>query len=79
MSKLEKLRSEISIKTLEILNEMASTKEPWGLFEPYLWKDKVGDSRWHCEIRSVNCCVCSAEDETIIGALEKVYFKMKNL
>lgn len=44
----------MSDRLANMLDEMGGVGEPWGLFEPYLWKDKLGDSKWHCEVQS-NC------------------------
>lgn len=36
----------------QIVDKMQSVKEPFGLFEPYIFYDKLGDSCWVCGIKS---------------------------
>jgi len=36
----------------ECFEKMAGTDEPFGLFEPYLIRDKLGDSTWVCGLKS---------------------------
>lgn len=41
-----------NIETL--LNAMGSIGKPFELFEPYLYKDKLGSGLWRCEIISIH-------------------------
>lgn len=58
---------------ISIFKEMAGIKEPFGLFEPYLWADKIGDGLWHCEIRSVDAILAKGKAESMEDAIYKCY------
>lgn len=61
-------------RILEILTDMGSVNDPWELFEPYLYKDKLGDSQWHCEIRTIhNRPIYKGEGKTIPEAVFNCY------
>lgn len=62
MSKLESL-----------LKVMGGIDDPFELFEPFLWKDKIGDSMWHCEIRSVDAIIWYGNGDTALEAVEACY------
>lgn len=36
----------------ECMEKMAGIDEPWGLFEPYVFRDKLGDSCWVAGVKS---------------------------
>ena len=55
------------------LQKMASIDSPYDLFEPYLWKDKVGDGLWHCEMRSVDAVLARGKGVTINEAIVKCH------
>lgn len=62
-------------KLNSLLNIMGDVDEPWGLFEPYIWRDKLGDSQWHCEMRS-NCAqFWHGTGDTPLEAVEACYDK----
>lgn len=63
--------------TIKIIKEMGSINEPFGLFEPYIWKDKIGDSLWHCKIMSCDAILIHETGETLKEAVEKCYKKIK--
>ena len=58
---------------IKMLEDMASVNEPFGLFEPRLWKDKIGDSLWHCGLFSVNGCIIEATGNTMEEAVRNCY------
>lgn len=58
-----------------MLDEMGWINEPWGLFEPHLWKDKLGDSVWICEIRTTHNTLWSGHGATPLEAVENCYFE----
>lgn len=60
-------------KLASILELMGSIDEPWELFEPYLYKDKLGDSCWKCEVRSVDALIWYGEGATAEQAVEACY------
>lgn len=37
---------------LKIFKEMSTLNEPWGLYTPTLYKNKIGDVLWHCKLIS---------------------------
>jgi hypothetical protein len=58
---------------VEMLQEMAGIGEPFELFEPKLWYDKLGDSCWKCEVHS-NCMIMwSGQGDTMQEAVEACY------
>ena len=59
------------------LGMMGSVQEPFGLFEPYIWKDKLNDSMWHCEIRSVDATLVSVADKQLSECLHLAYKSLK--
>ena len=59
------------------LKMMASIDEPFGLFEPHLWKDKIGDSKWHCDIRSCDSILTRGLGDTMEEAIIDCYNKFK--
>ena len=61
------------MRAIEMLKEMASVKEPFGLFEPHLWRDKIGDSLWHCYITSVDCKLAEGTGETMEESIKNCY------
>ena len=63
----------------EMLEEMASVSEPWGLFEPHLWRDKIGDGKWHCYIQSVCAQFAESTGDSPEEAVEKCYKTFKSL
>ena len=58
---------------IKMFEEMASTNEPFGLFEPKLWKDKIGDSLWHCGLYAVSGCIIEATGNTMDEAVRNCY------
>lgn len=56
-----------------LLNSMASVNDPFELFEPYLWYDKLGDSCWKCEIRTTHSILWYGEGNTPLEAAERCY------
>lgn len=56
--------------------QMASTDEPFGLFEPKLWKDKIGNSLWYCAMNSVGGFIVEATGKTMEEAIDGCYEKM---
>jgi hypothetical protein len=64
--------------TLEKIKEMGSIKEPWGLFDVIIKKDKIGDSKWHCKITSTDSILINEKADTIDNVVGKVYNKFKN-
>lgn len=71
----------IEIPTLlELIEEFAKVDEPYGLFEPHLWKDKIGDSLWHVYMQSVCAKFCESTGETPEEAMANLYleFNQKN-
>lgn len=55
---------------VEAIENMGSINEPYELFEPYIYKDKLGDSMWHCEIRTTHSVLWHGEGG---GVHEAVY------
>ena len=56
-----------------ILREMGEVHEPWGLYEPYLWRDKVSDDLWHCELQTVNGSIWQGKGNTVEEAVIQCY------
>jgi len=61
---------------LEMIYAMGSVGEPFGLFEPYIWRDKIGDGKWHCEIRSVDVIMASSSGMVLENVVRDVYEQM---
>lgn len=49
----------------------------FALFEPHLWRDKIGDSKWHCYMASPDAKLFESSDATMNGAINKCYKKVK--
>ena len=67
----------MTLETIKMIEEMAGIDEPWELFEPYIWKDKIGDSLWHCEIRSVDATLAQGMGVDLDQAIERCYREFK--
>lgn len=63
-------------KLISMLIEMGGIKEPFDLFEPYIWRDKTGDGRWHCEVKSVDGILASSEGMVLFEVVEDTYNQM---
>ncbi len=62
------------------LEEMTYLYEPWGLFEPHIWRDKIGDSLWHCYLTaSCGRKVAEGSGETMGDAIDACYRQMRPL
>ncbi len=55
---------------IKMMEDMASVND---LFEPKLWKDKIGDGLWHCGLFSVNGCIIEATGKTMDEAVRNCY------
>ena len=62
---------------IEMLRQMGSIIEPWDLFEPHLWKDKIGDSLWHCSLKGVNGTICEGKAPILQEAIADCYDRVK--
>jgi hypothetical protein len=64
-------------KTIEeMLSEMASVAEPFGLFEPHLFYGKLGDEQWCCSLNSVDARLfrvveCTTAEEAVRKCYEQ--------
>lgn len=58
------------------MRALGSIEDPYGLFEPYIWKDKLGDSMWHCEIKSVDAVLVSVADVDLNKCLKLAWQEM---
>lgn len=58
---------------IDKFKEMASIEEPWELFEPKLWKDKIGDGLWHCAMKSPSAILSECTGKTMDEAIENCY------
>ena len=63
---------------LEMIYEMGGIGEPFDMFEPYIWRDKIGDGEWHCEIRSVDMIMASSSGVVFEEVIRNVYEQMKS-
>lgn len=61
---------------LEMIYEVGGIGEPFDLFEPYIWRDKIGDGKWHCEIRSVDMIMASSSGMVLENVVRDVYEQM---
>jgi hypothetical protein len=61
--------------TIEKIEEMGGLKEPFGLFELTIFRDKIGDSLWHVKITSPDAIIRNESARTLDEAVEKVYDK----
>ena len=59
------------MKPRYMFGEMARVDKGFDLFEPHLWKDKIGDSMWHCELRSCDAVVSEGVDRYKARAIKK--------
>ena len=66
----------IYLTSLEKFKKMASTEDPFNLFEPKLWNDKIGDGLWHCALCSVGGVIVETTGETMEVAIDRCYEKV---
>jgi hypothetical protein len=76
-AKKRKITDKQRIECMKMIEEMATVNDPWNLLEPYLYKDKIGDSLWHCEIRTCDGILILDDGLTPYEAVKKVYDIMK--
>ena len=62
--------------TIEMIEEMGSIKEPFGLFELTIFRDKIGDSLWHVKITSCDAIIRNDSARTLEDAVLKTYNSM---
>ncbi|MFA6897211.1 MAG: hypothetical protein WCQ96_02920 [Patescibacteria group bacterium] len=74
IEEIEEIRE--SLRAIDMLSKMTSTKEPFGLFNVHFWSDKTGDSLLHCEIRSVDSVLSHGQGETLHQAVYNCYHNM---
>ena len=58
----------------EMIEEMGSIKEPWELFELTIFRDKIGDSLWHCKICSCDAILIHKTGESLKEAVSECYY-----
>lgn len=73
---LFELDQKLIFTSLEKFQKMASTDQPFGLFEPKLWKDKIGDSLWHCAMNSVGGNIVETTGSTMEEAIDLCFEKI---
>jgi len=74
---LVKIENGDEMTAIEKFKQMASTDDPFNLFEPKLWKDKIGDSLWHCAMCGVSSgFLAESTGKTMEDAIEGCYEEM---
>ncbi len=69
------MKTNKTLIVVDLFKKMAETYKPFELFESHLWKDKIGDSKWHCDIRSCDAILTKGLGETMEEAIIDCYNK----